>query len=67
MNQLTDWLSHFYEVGNRPVVDETGLKGSYDWVLSGVAQRAPAPGDADGISAHEAPFRFSRHCPSSLA
>jgi bla regulator protein BlaR1 len=40
-------LSHFYEVGNRPVVDETGLKGSYDFVLNGVSMRAPPAGDAN--------------------
>ncbi|MGA2909127.1 MAG: TIGR03435 family protein [Terracidiphilus sp.] len=38
MNLTADWLSRFDEVGNRPVVDETGLKGSYDFVLDGVSQ-----------------------------
>jgi uncharacterized protein (TIGR03435 family) len=36
MTRIVDWLSHFDEVGNRLVVDETGLKGRYDFVLSGV-------------------------------
>jgi uncharacterized protein (TIGR03435 family) len=33
---MVDWLSHFDEVGNRMVIDETGLKGRYNFVLSGV-------------------------------
>ena len=50
MNEMANWLSFSYEVGNRPVVDETGLKGNYDFVLSGVSQRPPPPGDANGSS-----------------
>ncbi len=38
MNLTADWLSRFDEVGHRPVVDETGLKGNYDFVLDGVSQ-----------------------------
>jgi uncharacterized protein (TIGR03435 family) len=37
MREMADWLSRFDEVGNRVVVDETGLKGNYDWVLNGVS------------------------------
>jgi bla regulator protein BlaR1 len=37
MREVADWLSRFDEVGNRVVVDETGLKGNYDWVLNGVS------------------------------
>jgi bla regulator protein blaR1 len=42
MNLTADWLSRFDEVSGRLVVDETGLKGTYDFVLSGVSMR-PAP------------------------
>ncbi len=50
MSEMTNWLSYSYEVGNRPVVDETGLKGNYDFVLSDVSMRPPPPGDANGSS-----------------
>jgi uncharacterized protein (TIGR03435 family) len=36
MTRMVDWLSHFDELSDRMVVDETGLKGHYDFVLSGV-------------------------------
>jgi bla regulator protein BlaR1 len=45
--QFAEQLSHFPDVGGRPVVDETGLKGNYDFVLSGVAITAPKASDAD--------------------
>lgn len=45
MNLTADWLSRFDEVGNRLVVDETGLKGTYDFVLNGVSMR-PAPDES---------------------
>jgi uncharacterized protein (TIGR03435 family) len=51
MPQLADRLSNFYEVGDRPVVDETGLKGSYDFVLRDVAIRPPQPDDANATGA----------------
>jgi uncharacterized protein (TIGR03435 family) len=37
MGEFTNFLSHFEELDNRVVVDETGLKGNYDFVLSGVS------------------------------
>jgi uncharacterized protein (TIGR03435 family) len=43
MNEMATWLSHFNEIGNRVVVDETGLKGNYDFVLNGVSQQFPEP------------------------
>ncbi len=51
MTRLVDFLSHFDEIGNRLVVDETGLKGNYDFVLTGVTMgpssvNASAPEDA---------------------
>jgi uncharacterized protein (TIGR03435 family) len=39
MNEVAVWLSNFDEVGNRIVVDDTGLKGSYSWVLNGVSMK----------------------------
>jgi bla regulator protein blaR1 len=49
MGEFTNFLSHFEELDNRVVVDETGLKGNYDFVLSGVSMR-PQPADGN----HEA-------------
>jgi bla regulator protein blaR1 len=67
MKLFPEFLSHyFYEVGDRPVVDETGLKGNYDWVLSGVAMRAPAPGAANGTAAHEATVSLFAALPEQL-
>jgi uncharacterized protein (TIGR03435 family) len=66
MGRVTDWLSRFYEVGNRPVVDETGLKGNYDWVLSGVAQRPSAPSEADRSPAQEATVSLFAALPEQL-
>jgi uncharacterized protein (TIGR03435 family) len=43
MNEMAQWLSHFNEIGNRVVVDETGLKGYYDFVLNSVSQQYPEP------------------------
>jgi uncharacterized protein (TIGR03435 family) len=37
MRSVADILSSFDEVGHRLVVDETGLKGHYDFVLNGVS------------------------------
>jgi bla regulator protein blaR1 len=37
MRMMTDWLSNFDELGNRVVMDDTGLKGTYDFTLDGVS------------------------------
>ena len=37
IGEFTHWLSRFEELDNRIVVDETGLKGNYDFVLSGIS------------------------------
>lgn len=50
---LTDWLSKQQEIGNRIVVDETGLTGRYDFVLSGVP--APQPNAQASSRSLEAP------------
>jgi uncharacterized protein (TIGR03435 family) len=47
MTSFVNWLSICYEVGGRQVVDETGLKGSYDFVLRDVSQKIPPTGDAN--------------------
>jgi bla regulator protein blaR1 len=39
MRMMTDWLSNFDELGNRVVVDDTGLKGTYDFTLDGVSMK----------------------------
>jgi uncharacterized protein (TIGR03435 family) len=36
VEEFSHWLSHFDELGNHVVVNETGLTGNYDFVLSGV-------------------------------
>jgi uncharacterized protein (TIGR03435 family) len=37
VEEFSHWLSHFDELNNHVVVNETGLTGNYDFVLSGVA------------------------------
>ena len=49
MNFMTAWLSQFDELGNRIVVDETGLKGNYDWVLNGVSMAPSADSSVTSI------------------
>jgi uncharacterized protein (TIGR03435 family) len=66
MDRMVEWLSFCYEVGNRPVVDETGLKGSYDWVLNGVAFRPPAASDANGGNGQEATVSLFSALPDQL-
>jgi bla regulator protein blaR1 len=43
MSEMPFWLSNFPEIGNHLVVDQTGLKGNYDFVLNGVSQAPPQP------------------------
>jgi uncharacterized protein (TIGR03435 family) len=54
MNQTVDWLSRFSEVGNRIVIDETGLAGSYDFVLNGVTMSPPPPPGPNAATPEEA-------------
>jgi bla regulator protein BlaR1 len=37
VEEFSHWLSHFDELNNHVVVNESGLTGNYDFVLSGVA------------------------------
>ena len=43
MSWLASWLQHQGEIGNRVVVDETGLRGNYDFVLNGVQSEPSGP------------------------
>jgi uncharacterized protein (TIGR03435 family) len=36
VEEFSHWLSHFDELANHVVVNDTGLTGNYDFVLSGV-------------------------------
>jgi len=49
MNLTADWLSRFDEVGRRLVVDETGLKGTYDFVLNGIVQHVQTSPDPNAL------------------
>ena len=49
MSSTADILSSFDEVGHRLVVDETGLKGHYDFVLNGVSVLPSPDGTATSI------------------
>jgi bla regulator protein blaR1 len=49
MGSTADFLSRFEEVENRVVVDETGLKGHYDFVLNGISVRPSPDGSATSI------------------
>jgi uncharacterized protein (TIGR03435 family) len=43
MDMMSEWLSQVDEVGARIVLNETGLQGSYDFVLSGVSVASALP------------------------
>ena len=49
MNLTADWLSRFDEVGKRLVVDQTGLKGTYDFVLNGVSMQPTSDESVNSI------------------
>ncbi len=45
MSEMPFWLSHFPEIGNHLIIDQTGLKGNFDFVLNGIYdERAQHPG-----------------------
>jgi uncharacterized protein (TIGR03435 family) len=66
MSQMADWLSFFDEIGNRVVVNETGLKGYYDFVLNGVSQRFPASANFNGVAAQEPAVSIFAALPDQL-
>jgi bla regulator protein blaR1 len=49
MSSTADFLSRFDEVGHRIVVDETGLKGHYDFVLNGISVWSSSDGSTTSI------------------
>ena len=49
MSSTADFLSRFDEVGHRMVVDETGLKGHYDFVLNGISVEPSPDGTTTSI------------------
>jgi len=50
MAMVADWLSFREEIGNRVVVDQTGLKGNYDFVLKGISfGQSPSEDSATSI------------------
>ena len=49
MKGVAEFLSRFEEVGHRLVVDETGLKGHYDFVLNGISMGPSADGSTTSI------------------
>jgi bla regulator protein BlaR1 len=66
MTQFTKWLSICYETEGRSVVDKTGLKGKYDFVLSGVSQKPPPAGDADASGTQAPPVSLFTALPEQL-
>ena len=46
MDLMAEWLCRQPEIGNHLVVDQTGLKGNYDFVLNGVSLMPPQPAGA---------------------
>jgi uncharacterized protein (TIGR03435 family) len=48
-SMMADWLSRLDEVGSRLVVDETGLKGNYDFMLNGISVGLSAKGTTTSI------------------
>ena len=59
INMLVGWLVFQPELGGRAVVDETGLHGSYDFVLDGVNLGPPQPSVAGAPPADEEPSIFT--------
>ena len=64
MNQVADWLSHFDELDKRVVVDWTGLKGNYDFVLHGVSMGSQFPANKD--AQQEPPISIFSALPDQL-
>ena len=61
MDDLVRWFAGYSEVGGRPVVNQTGLSGLYDFTLRWTRQSlaaAPQPGSSDAAGS-EAPPLFT--------
>ena len=50
MDLMAEWLGRQPEIGSRLVVDQTGLKGNYDFVLNGVSLMPPQPAGAGTVT-----------------
>jgi uncharacterized protein (TIGR03435 family) len=66
MDQMAEWLGFFVEVGSRPVANETGLKGYYDFVLNGVSQVFPASMNLNGVAAQDPAVSIFAALPDQL-
>lgn len=66
MDHLADWISFFDEIDNRVVVDQTGLKGYYDFVLNGVSQHFPASANFNGVAPQEPAVSIFSALPEQL-
>jgi uncharacterized protein (TIGR03435 family) len=65
MGMLVGWISTLHET-DRMVVDETGLRGKYSFVLDGVADGPGPPSDAGGPSPEDAPLSVFTVLPEQL-
>ncbi len=64
VEQLVHWLAGYSEIGGRPVVDQTGLGGTYDFTLRWTRERLSAHPQSDQSGATsstqpEAPALFT--------
>jgi uncharacterized protein (TIGR03435 family) len=66
IEEMTDWLSRFDELGGRIVVNETGLTGHYDWVLNGVSQRPQQPADPNSSAPSQPAISLFTALPEQL-
>jgi uncharacterized protein (TIGR03435 family) len=66
MDQTAEWLGFFDEISSRPVANETGLKGVYNFVLNGVSQRFPASVNLNGQSAQDPAISIFAALPDQL-
>ena len=59
LDDLARWFAGYSEVGGRPVVNQTGLSGFYDFTLRWTRQSlaaAPQPGSSDGADSDAPPL-----------
>jgi uncharacterized protein (TIGR03435 family) len=66
MGQTAEWLGFFDEVSSRPVANETGLNGSYDFVLNGVSQRFPESMNLNGVAPQDPAISIFAALPDQL-
>jgi uncharacterized protein (TIGR03435 family) len=66
MDQTAEWLGFFNEISSRPVANETGLKGYYDFVLNGVSQVFPASMNLNGVAPQDPAVSIFAALPDQL-